>query len=239
MVWDVLVWEVNDAVPHLPTIWQFHGLILGPCLLFSSSSLSYFLFILSQQHASFLLVFSHLWPLIQCLGPRWKHAIFTVLWIGFVLMPIRIRLSTLVPIWTRSYTQALHMLENLNFLFTLIRSSASRFYLSRQHHRCHNLNILDTLYWIFLGKKHSLALHLVEIIRIRICIQGLPIWSGKMIRIRPNPDPQHRIFNDRSKYVIWKHKVKVFVGPICVWQIYFFFVALYPKLFLEIFSEIC
>ncbi len=91
------------------------------------------------------------------------------LWIGIVL--IRILLSILMPIPIRIQIlhKVLHMVENLNFfIFTaepvpvenldfFIHSRAS----SSQRYRCHTFKYLDRVLNC-LGKKNSLALHLVE-----------------------------------------------------------------------------
>ncbi len=99
-----------------------------------SSSPSYFLFILPQKHVSFFsLVFSLLWPFIQCLGPSWKSRQFSQgsgsvsFW--SILMPIRTR--GILPKFYKCW------------------KSASLFCLSLSVIGCHNLNILNTLYWIF------------------------------------------------------------------------------------------
>jgi hypothetical protein len=86
-----------------------------------------------------------------------------VLWIGIVLMPIRIRLSIMKPIQIRIriLPQFIHKLENQNFsvIGVLIFS------------------ISDSIL-IFSGIKHSLSLHLLGIDRVQIRIPLLEQGHG-------------------------------------------------------------
>jgi hypothetical protein len=104
------------------------------------------------------------------------------MWICFVLMPIRIWLSTLMLIQVRIrihiLPQVLHLFENSNFFFNIYSQQyqVTLFCISRQRYKFHDFQYFGPPLK-FSGKRASLALHLDS-----------GSGSTKMMPILPDPD---------------------------------------------------
>ncbi len=137
-----------------------------------------------------------------------------VLWIGIVLMPIRIRISMLMAIRIRIgimrlLPQVLHILDNQNFFSRYFNSQHchfTMFYLSNQCQKCVIIfqNFGQHRYLSFLEKKLILSTFLLfEIDRIGMPWMPMPI----PIRIRQNDaDPTRswsRSTTLQNTYVFW------------------------------------
>jgi hypothetical protein len=105
------------------------------------------------------------------------HAFSTVVWIGIILVPIRIRLSTLmlIQIWIRILPQVFHMLENFFYFYSHGTCQFQMFYLPCHRCRCYNFQ-----YFVFIATNPNPDLDRA----------GPRYGSGKIMPIVPNPDPQ-------------------------------------------------
>ncbi len=136
-----------------------------------------------------------------------KQRKMPVLWIGIVLMPIRSRISILMPIhiWngtktmpvqTRILPHVLKMLEKPDFFFTFGQSIPSLpcFYLSRQCQICHNFQYFGQHIQIFwkelFFKKVKFINFIICLGLIRIRIGRIRIRIGLACNLDVDPDPR-------------------------------------------------